>query len=293
MRPVLRRLRQALLTPVLSSLEALRHVAALRLQSQLHEELEGIKARLRAQTPTNPALWGQKVYAQTDEDGILAEIVRRLPAPAAQTVIEIGCADGTENNSHALLLQGWRGVWCDAAGAHIRAIEAALGGLRFPRLWVRRAFLDAGNTNAFLQESCDFLDTAEPDLLSVDIDGNDMAVTQAALAACRPRVLCVEYNAAFPPPIRLTMTYAPGHHWMADDYQGTSLQAWVDALAPTYRLVACGLSGANAFFVRQDQAAGFTTYPVGALYQPPRYHLVALTAGHGPTLKWLRQVVNP
>jgi hypothetical protein len=297
----LRRLRARLLAPVLASLEelqadsrALRKIAGIALQSRLRQEAEGIKMQIRARTPTNPVLWGQKVYAQTDEDGILAEIVRRLPdgLAAGRTVIEIGCGNGTENNSHNLLLQGWRGVWCDGSSAHVAAIERGLGGLRFPRLWVCQRFLTAGNIEAFIRDATAFLGTTEPTVLSLDVDGNDLALLRGALHVCQPHVVCVEIGAAFPPPIALTMAYRPDHVWAEDDYQGSSLQAFVEALRPAYLLVTCNLSGANAFFVRRDCAAEFEEYAVGDLYQPPRYHLIYLAAGHRPTLKWLRQILN-
>lgn len=108
-----------------------------------------------------------------------------------------------------------------------------------------------------------------------------------ALTSLRPKLLCVEYNAKFPPPTSLVMAYSEKHEWAPEDYFGASLQGWVDHL-PGYTLVACNLSGANAFFVRNDLAHAFTIYAPALLYQPARYWLVA-PSGHAASLKWLKQ----
>jgi hypothetical protein len=114
------------------------------------------------------------------------------------------------------------------------------------------------------------------DLLSVDIDGNDLDVTLACSTAWRPRVIIVEYNAKFPPPSVIHITYDPSHRWNRDDYHGASLSACVQQLSPTYRLVSCNLAGTNAFFVRSDLAETFGSYSAEQLYQPTRFHLTAL-----------------
>ena len=75
--------------------------------------------------PENPAGFGYKVYSQADEDGIIDHICGRLGIENG-SFAEIGCGDGRENNSHCLLLKGWRGVWIDGDSANIAAIRAAL-----------------------------------------------------------------------------------------------------------------------------------------------------------------------
>ena len=47
----------------------------------------------------------------------------------------------------------------------------------------------------------------ELDLLSVDIDGNDLAVAGAAVDAWAPKILVAEYNAKFPWPLCAEVTY--------------------------------------------------------------------------------------
>ena len=47
------------------------------------------------------------------------------------------------------------------------------------------------------------------DLLSVDVDGNDLAIADAAIKAWSPKIVIGEYNAKFPPPLQLEVDYDP------------------------------------------------------------------------------------
>ncbi len=60
------------------------------------------------------------------------------------TFVEIGCADGLENNSHLLLLNGFRGVWVDGAKGKIENIARTFVGSAFSRLWIVEAICQVG-----------------------------------------------------------------------------------------------------------------------------------------------------
>ncbi len=220
-------------------------------------------------TPDNPALSGFRIYSQSDEDGIIQEIFRRLGG--GKTFLEIGCGDGLENNSVYLLLKGWSGTWVDGNSRNIRVVKNRLntGG----RLSVRELMVDVENVKTL---------PLDVDFLSLDIDGNDLAVLKSAVSVASPRVICVEYNAKFPPPLDITIVYNPGHVWQGNDYQGASLQAFVNAL-PDYTLVCCGLAGLNAFFVRKDEMAVFSVYEPSQLYRPYHFELFYPYSGHPPS----------
>ena len=64
----------------------------------------------------------------------------------------------------------------------------------------------------------------EIDLLSIDIDGNDYYIWEA-INVISPRVVCIEYNSKFVPPIKWAIEYNPEHIWDGSDYQGASLAA--------------------------------------------------------------------
>lgn len=64
------------------------------------------------------------------------------------------------------------------------------------------------------KELVDLAAYRDPDLHSVDIDGNDYYVTKALLdAGLRPKVLALEYNCASGPERRLTIAYRPKFVW--------------------------------------------------------------------------------
>lgn len=260
-----------------SSLDAL-------LQIELSKELARLQIEVRTSMPENPAACGFKVYSQADEDGINEDITRRVGIDRG-SFIEIGCGDGRENNSHYLLLKGWRGIWVDGAPENIAAIRAALpldGRLRLVEQVVTRENVTTIPAAAGLP------DLAPLDLLSVDVDGNDLAIAEAGIGAWSPKIVIGEYNAKFPYPMQQEVQYNPRQEWARDDYHGASLAAWVERLKPAYRLVACNLAGTNAFFVREDFTGRFASYAPEQLYQPARFHLTALRSGHAPSLSFLR-----
>lgn len=146
------------------------------------------------------------------------------------------------------------------------------------------------NINLLIREGVDFLKTKDIDFFSMDIDGNDLHLLPLVLDEISPKIICVEYNAHFPPPTKLVMHYCSEHIWKGDDYYGASLQSWVDAIGG-YSLICCNISGTNAFFVRNDLIEVFTVYDIISVFQPPRYYLCSSKGGHISSLKWLKQIL--
>jgi hypothetical protein len=80
------------------------------------------------------APYERKIYSQRGEDGILAEIFRRI-GTGGTFFVEFGAGDGSENNTAWLLENGWSGVWIEgdpsnAAGIRSRCKEPAHFGHR-------------------------------------------------------------------------------------------------------------------------------------------------------------------
>jgi hypothetical protein len=144
------------------------------------------------------------------------------------------------------------------------------------QLQLTNAFITRDNISGLIEAAR----LPELDLLSIDIDGNDYWIWQAI--SLRPRVVVVEYNATFRPPVSWTIQYNESHRWNGSDYHGASLQALHDlGRSKGYTLVGCSLSGVNAFFVRDDLLNGeFADANVAELYNPPRYYLLRLPIGH-------------
>jgi hypothetical protein len=242
------------------------------------EILQGERYRDRRALPP----FGRKVYSQNDEDGILGEILYRL-GPGSRTFFEFGAGDGLESNTLCLLADGWKGLWVEPNAAMHGAICRSLG----PALQDGRLTL---SSDAITPESIDRVAETggvhgDLDVLSIDIDGNDLWVWRAFQLA-RPRVVIIEYNATWTPPLDLAVPYAPGWAWDGSNYFGAAREALTRVGAELgYSLVACCLAGVNAFFVRSDlvsDSSFLPPYTAGVHYEPPRYFLKALPAGHRP-----------
>lgn len=103
---------------------------------------------------------------------------------------------------------------------------------------------------------------AEPDILSIDIDGADYWIWER-ITHYRPRLTIIEYNAALPAGRRLVQPRGQAGGWRGTDYFGASLDALVElGHRQGYRLVHTDLSAAIASFVRADLTGGI--FPAAA-----------------------------
>lgn len=238
-----------------SKLEYLRE--SLRQAQISNDYLMSIWLQGRTEHP-NPILrHGSKFFSQADEDGVLLEILRRAGVDSG-VCVEIGCGNGTENNTLNLLLRGWPCVWIDAGSlAFDTRCNSEL-------LSFQSAFVDIENVCETVNRGLRELRTERFTVLSIDVDGNDGYLAQALLrGGASPAVIVIETNELIPPPISFAQEYAPGHVWDRTKNSGWSLQSLADLFADFgFTCVACNLeTGVNAFFVRNDRLAGFADVP--------------------------------
>ena len=264
-------------------------------QYLINSEINEILAQVKKLDEKALIIYGRKVYSQCDEDGIIEEIFNRI-GTTDKTFIEIGCGQGLENNTHYLLLKGWKGVWIDGSNENIRFIKNQLGyrGDKNKKLSITQTYVDRDNINQILKENLVQIahEGNTVDFLSMDIDGNDLEVLRH-INAVNPRVICVEYNAKFPPSLCETINYDPAHRWQGDDYQGSSLAAiHLVMKSHGYTLVSCSIAGTNAFFVRNEDIGPINILPLEKLYMPARYHLCHKDSGLPASLKFLRKKLN-
>ncbi len=234
-------------------------------------------ARPRHQDARRLTGHGAKAFSQADEDGIIAEIFRRI-GTTDRSFVEIGVETGIECNTLWLLMQGWHGAWIEGNPKACRAIAAShRHWLADGALKLHAGFVTAENIDALIA-GLGF--DREIDLLSIDIDYNDYWVWKA-LGRCRPRVVVMEYNAMWLPPAAVTVPYDPKASWKQDSHYGASL-----GRHKGYALVGCSLSGVNAFFVRDDLVADRFLAPGDAVehYEPARYFLAGMPSGHKPAV---------
>lgn len=148
-------------------------------------------------------------HAQGYEDRLCVRIFRQIGV-RSQTAVEFGAHDGIYKSNTAYFREalGWRCILFDAQ----------------PRSeLVRQAQITAENINRIFDDA----EVPEDlDLLSIDIDGNDLWVWKAL--TYRPRVVVIEYNPRWRPMLSRTIPYDPTRGaWDQTDYYGASAGALV------------------------------------------------------------------
>ncbi len=247
------------------------------------------RAELLRDTKNPLNRFGQKYYSQNEEDGILLEILKRtelLSSPSSRRFIEFGVGNGLENNSLILLMHGFKGVW---VGNEELAIDTSKSNkLKYIKTW-----LTLDNMAAVLEQSIEYLGQPEIDVMSMDLDGNDLYFINFFMhARILPKVIVTEYNAKFPPPIEFTVAYDPNHNFNSD-YMGASIQSIDNLIGRNYKLVACNITGSNAFYVRNDFAAAFKDVPqnINEKFIPANYGIVT-RVGHNVSPKTIERFIN-
>lgn len=223
-----------------------------------------------------PASWELSACSQNGEDGVLDVLRSQLHAPG-RSFIEIGAADGIQNNSAWLALaEGCAGLMVEG-DAHRVARARRLLPLYAVGVEMHAQFVTRDNAAALVERA----PYRDPDVCSLDIDGNDHAIAAALLAAgLRPKIWVVEYNSTFGPerrvciPYREDFDYARAHPTRL--YYGVSLAGWRAWFAAQgYRFVTVERNGVNAFFA--DPAAfvpGFLDAVQGLQWAENRYQWV-------------------
>lgn len=220
-----------------------------------------------------------QVFSQNNEDGIIAEIFRRI-GTRTQRFVEVAAGDGIENTTRLLLETGWQGVWVEAGTAETHSIRHAVApALASGALRLVERMITLENIDEELLAAIDF----EPDYVSVDIDYNTAHVWRKLLPL-RPRLFCIEYNAHYPPAMAHEVPYRADGVWRGTTRFGASLKALENiGREGGYSLVGCDIFGVNAFFVRDDlvdDGRFLAPFTAENHYEPPRYSAVRMR-GHG------------
>jgi hypothetical protein len=211
-----------------------------------------------------------KVFSQADEDGMIAEIVRRVGLDRG-TFCEFGVGNGVECNTLALAARGWRGFWISGEAIAFSPADVDPQFFRFDQSWV-----DLDNIVRLFRRNADAMGLEQVDVLSFDLDSRDLFFLEKLLNdGLRPAVVVAEYNAKFAPPIRWSIPPDDPTPWRGTDYFGASLASLAALFGEFgYRLVACNpATGCNAFFVRGDLSMSFGDVPdeIEKLYVAPYF----------------------
>jgi hypothetical protein len=224
---------------------------------------------------TRPATWEFSAFSQNGEDGIL-DVLRKQLIDSNRYFVEIGSADGLQNNS------SWLVVAEQYAGLMVEGNPSLVGRAR--RL-IPYYSLGAECVNMFVDSSTVKLLKKlalhpDPDVFSLDIDGVDYYVAEAIFdAGFRPKIFVVEYNSVFGPERSITVPYKENFSFGVEHstrlYYGVSVSAWRKLFAKQgYRFVTVDSKGVNAFFVDPSSFdPSFLDFVVGVPFNENLYQL--------------------
>lgn len=218
--------------------------------------------------------YGFKGNSQTDEEGIILEIFNRIGIKN-KNFIEFGCGgQELENNTLFLVKSGWKGLWMDLDPKRVLFLRNIFNKpFKSGRLKIEAENITSKNINNIFKKH-NF--TGEVDVLSIDVDSNDYWIWKSLdTNILNPRLVILEYNAKYKPPMEWIRKNGP-EKFNKTDWMGASLQSLTNlSNKKGYKLVGCGIGGANAYFVREDLVKDKFEEPFTAEnhFQKARYYL--------------------
>ena len=207
----------------------------------------------------------RSLYSQNGEDGVIAEIFRRLPASIPRWYVEFGAWDGRYgSNCYALALQAWRGVMIEGDPSRFSRLEQ--NSRRFQdRMITACEFIESGSHLEQILSSVDV--PRDFGLLSIDIDSFDYEIWKG-MNLYHPAVVVIEIDSSTPPGVRRV--------WSNEPYAATTFTSMVElGLSKGYSAV-CHTG--NLIFVRQDLMDPFK------LDTPPKPDDLFITDWMDPTI---------
>lgn len=193
------------------------------------------------------------IFSQSGEDGVIAKIFERIE-PTNKYAVEFG--GGTQiNNSnvrHLFADLGWKGLLLEGDEKLVKASQEVYADN--PNVTSLHQWVYPGNIETIFEDNQVPRDL---DLLVIDIDSNDYWCWRA-LQDYRPKVLLIEVNGLWKPPIRFVIEYNPFAYWDYGDIYGASLQSLYElGKKKGYELLYMTKNGVNAFFVEKKYFARF------------------------------------
>lgn len=222
-----------------------------------------------------------RVFSQNGEDGVMAELIRRVGAPG-KSFVEFGAETGQEGNCAFLASQGWSGLLIEGSPESFQKLQAKYQDNE--KVKTVQAMITVDSLQEILRET---QVPEEVDVFSIDIDSNDYWVWQG-LTDYRPRIMVVEYNAQMGPDRKLVMPRNDSHEWDGTDFYGASVAALRQlGEEKGYTLVYTDTCGVNAFFVRDDLAEGLPQGDEVALNPANHFHTGKGHPRDGQDRPWL------
>ena len=200
-------------------------------------------------------------HSQNGEDGILREIFRRLGVSQGYFT-EFGAWDGQHlSNCFALFEEGWSGCYIEGDPVRYADLQRSIVSDRVRPLL---RFVTPSGPNS-LDNILNEVDAPKHlDLLSIDVDGDDLAIWKS-LSNFRPKCVIIEYNSTIP--FDTEFVNKPGMNW------GNSAKSLVD-LAGDRDYVLVAHTSTNLIFLDGDgvfERSGLPRVTLDDLVVGPRY----------------------
>jgi hypothetical protein len=214
-----------------------------------------------------------KIHSQSGEDGMLEAIFTELNIKHGWCC-EFGAGDGVSiSNTYKLRQEGWNSVLIEGNNKY----QAALDNLKNDKTHTFIKFVSCEHGETLDEILSDTPIPHDFDLLSIDIDGNDLWVWKS-LKNYTPKVIIIEYNNCVSSSSMLTIQYDPNHEFQNDSYYGASAGALVEVgIEKGYRLVGY-TEGLNLIFCRKDLSVKF---------KPQDHKIIPIQNGHPTSSKKL------
>jgi hypothetical protein len=191
-----------------------------------------------------------RVFSQNGEDGIIAEIVRRVGNDFHHSFVEFGAGNGRAGNCLILAdVLSWPGLFIEPA---VVDFDYLISKYEYTnRVRVLNDFVNPTNIDSLVRSAgMDRLG-----VLSIDIDGNDFYVWKAM--EIRADLVIIEYNGSLNLSSELTQPLSD-LPWDGTCFFGSSLGALVSlGKSKGYTLIHTELTGTNAFFVADEHMHAF------------------------------------
>jgi len=202
------------------------------------------------------------IHSQFGEDGVLSWIFSKISLKS-KTLVEIGSGSGRQcNTANMILNHGWHGLLVDGSAQNVREARDFFKYLmpwsEFAKSAIENHFVTRENINDILKNR---REKFNPDLLTIDVDGNDYWVWER-VSGIDPAVVVMEYNSTYGPDEFLVTPYDPAFDAYKENplglYHGASLAALSHlGKKKGYILIGCESNGANAFFVKKEYGGLF------------------------------------
>jgi len=211
----------------------------------------------------------RRVFSQNGEDGVIEKIFTIIE-PTSKFSVEFGAGDGFTLSSvrNLVVNHGWGSLMIEGDENKAGQIEGYYEGKS--NVKGLQAWVYPGNVEILFEENGVPLDL---DFLVVDIDNNDYYIWKV-MHKYRPKVVMMEHNGLFAPPLKVVVDYNPMNYWDSSYYWGASIQSFYDlAKEKGYELIYVEKRGINLFFVDKKYYERFaiTNNPPEKLYRPFNY----------------------